>query len=64
MVLSFGELPDDERPPERIWLDDEALSAHWERVEAARKHKYGGTEAVPAAEGQLEQNELTAGFKR
>lgn len=67
MVLSFGEVPDDEQPPERIWLDDEALVSHWERVEEARAARYGGkssgTEPVPQA-APMQQNELTAGFKR
>lgn len=62
MILGFFEVPEDERPPESIWLDDEALSDHWEHVTAQRQNKYNGTESVPSA--PLEQNELTAGFKR
>lgn len=39
--LGFEELPLDERPPKRIWLDGEALNAWWEEVERKRKAKYG-----------------------
>jgi hypothetical protein len=53
---------DEDRPPERIWLDDEALEAHWNSVTARREAGSRGVEAVPAA--PLEQNELTADFKR
>lgn len=65
-MLSYFELPDDERPPEHLWLDDEALSSHWENVEQKREQKWGSgsSEAVPEANGPLEQNELTAGFKK
>jgi hypothetical protein len=63
-VLGYFEVPEDERPPERMWLDDEALESHWEQVDQRRKHPPGSrTEVVPPA-GGLEQNELTASFKR
>jgi hypothetical protein len=55
---------DDERPPERIWLDDEALSSHWEFIENKRHHRSTGMEEVPQFAGAMDQNELTAGFKR
>lgn len=35
------ELPKDERPPRRIWLDPERLDAHFTGVERARREKYG-----------------------
>lgn len=62
MVLGFFELLDEDRPPERIWLDDEALNAHWDSVHARREAGSRGAEAVPAA--PLDQNELTKDFKR
>jgi hypothetical protein len=40
--LNFDELPKDERPPRRIWLDHDAMSAHWAAVERRRKEKYEG----------------------
>lgn len=46
--ISFDELPDDERPPRRIWLDDDALQAHFQRVRRDRDAKYGvGDKAGP-----------------
>jgi hypothetical protein len=55
---------EDDRPPERIWLDDEALESHWEQLDQRRKNPpSAGSEAVPQV-GGLEQNELTAAFKR
>jgi hypothetical protein len=67
MILGFYELPDDERPPEAIWTDDEALSSHWLAVEQKREAKWGGgsetSEAVPEAGTRMDQNELTAGLK-
>ncbi len=62
MVLSWFELLDEDRPPERIWLDDEALEEHFERVDERRKSGSRGTEEVPDAE--LTRNELTADFRK
>lgn len=36
MVLSFYELPSDERPPRRIWRDGEALDEWFEMVKEKR----------------------------
>lgn len=41
-VLSWDELPKEERPPREIWLDHKAMSRHWKLVEQKRKEKYGG----------------------
>jgi hypothetical protein len=46
LYISFDELPSDERPPRRIWLDDDALQAHFDRVERDRTAKYGGEGAI------------------
>lgn len=54
-------MPEKDRPPESIWLNDDALTEHFERV----KESYGSTSAddmddvVP-----LSQNELTKGLTR
>lgn len=40
--ISFDELPEDERPPRRMWNDRRALSRWFRRVRAMRKQKYGG----------------------
>jgi hypothetical protein len=60
-VLSYFELPDEDRPAEEIWLDDEALAAHWDAVNE-RHRSSSGVEAVPQAD--MQQNELTADFRR
>ncbi len=62
-ILGYAELPEDSRPPEEIWLDDEALGEHFDSVRARLKESSsGGWEAVPGA--TEEQNEITRAFKR
>jgi hypothetical protein len=36
------ELSPDERPPKRIWLDNDKLTAHFDEVQRKRDEKYGG----------------------
>lgn len=60
MVLGFFELPDEDRPPEELWLDEERISQHFEDVKARRNEKYG-VESVPDAD--MMQNELTRGLR-
>lgn len=54
------EMPDKDRPPEEIWLNPEALNAHFEAVKA--RYASGDDEEVPG--GELAQNELTKGLKK
>lgn len=42
MVISFDELDDDERPPRRIWLDNDRLAAWFKEMRRKRHEKYGG----------------------
>jgi hypothetical protein len=37
-------------PPEQIWLDDEALSGHFESLKLKREMESGDTEHVPMDE--------------
>jgi hypothetical protein len=64
-VLGWYELPDDDRPPERIWLDDKALTAHFEAVSERYRHpgSSGGSdwETIPGQD--FAQNELTAQYR-
>lgn len=39
--LSLEELPKEERPPRRIWMERDLMKDHFKRVEAAREAKYG-----------------------
>lgn len=41
-VISWDELPKEERPKREIWLRPKELRRHFKRVEALRKEKYGG----------------------
>jgi hypothetical protein len=41
VFLSFDELPEDERPPHRIWNDGDALKAWFDDVKRRRDEKYG-----------------------
>lgn len=41
LILSWEELPRDERPSRRLWDDDEGLVRHFERVERERERKWG-----------------------
>lgn len=44
LFLSFmEELPDDERPPRRIWLNPGKLKEHFAAVKKRREEKYGGS---------------------
>lgn len=40
VILSWDELPRDERPPRRIWDNDPALIEHFERVDRERERKF------------------------
>lgn len=60
--MGWFELSDDERPPEWIWLDDEAVSEHFELLAARRKSSSSNFEEVPDAD--LTSNELTANLRR
>jgi hypothetical protein len=60
-VLGWLEMGEDDQPPERIWLDVEALDAHFTAVkERYRSPSAAGEEmeSVP-----LDQNELTKGLR-
>lgn len=38
---SFDELPSDEKPPRKIWLDEELLGDWFDQVSKRREEKYG-----------------------
>lgn len=39
--LSFEELPEEEQPPKRIWMDNERLHEWFNAVKKRRDEKYG-----------------------
>lgn len=51
-------MPDDDQPPESIWLNTEALEEHFARVRRKYESKSGGMEPVP--EASMQDNEFTA----
>ena len=61
MVLGFFELMDEDRPAERIWLDDEALTHHFNQVAERRGVSARGDGDMAPVD--LTQNELTAEFR-
>lgn len=63
-VLSWFELPDEDRPPERIWLDDEALNQHFGAIQERYRSGSGGEDWESIPDAEFEQNEVTAGFRR
>lgn len=40
--LTFFEMPENERPPKAIWLDERKMKAHWAEVERVREAKAAG----------------------
>lgn len=45
-VLQYEEFPIEERPPKRIWLDNDKLNEWWVKVDRERKKKYSSKEPV------------------
>lgn len=56
VFLSWEELPREEQPPRRIWLDGPALTSHFKRVERDRERKLRGDGGQP--ESEMEVNSL------
>lgn len=42
VILSWEELPKDEKPPKRIWLDGDKLKEHFDWVERKREAESKG----------------------
>lgn len=51
--ISFDELPEEERPPRKIWLDTEALESHFSALKAKREREAKGDKTL---EGEPVQN--------
>lgn len=64
VFLSFDELPNEERPPRSIWLQEDKLGAWFERVERDRDQKYGGGSGGgdTLLEGETVENKAAAGL--
>lgn len=55
-VLSWDELPGDERPPRDIWLDTRALYRHFKEVDAKRKRELDPDSDWSHIDGPVERN--------
>lgn len=64
-VLSWMELPDEDQPPPSIWLNDEALDSHFEKVkERYKAGASGGMEEVPQAGQGMQDNEIVRAYMK
>jgi hypothetical protein len=54
--LSFDELPKDERPARKIWLNSDEMRKHWTAVERLRAEKYGTGDDSGDGEGEVKKN--------
>lgn len=64
MILGFYELPEEDRPPERIWKNPKLLSDHWDVVRGRQKAKANGMEPIGDEESGELQNPATASWRR
>lgn len=55
-------MPEEDQPPEEIWLDSEATAAHFEWVRSKYAARGRGEEAVPDPR-DFDQNEMTKGMR-
>lgn len=53
-------MPEDQQPPERIWLNDKALEAHFKMVRDAQRP--GSSESIQIPD--MDQNEITKELTR
>lgn len=55
-------MSEDDQPPEEIWLDSDAIAAHFEQVRSKYRSQAEGVEDVPDPDAWSE-NELTKGWR-
>lgn len=61
-VLAWLEMAEEDQPPESIWLNDEELNEHFERVKRRYQDKASGMETVPEAD--MQDNEFVQRLMR
>lgn len=57
MFLGFEEMPEEDAPPKRIWLDDDALTSHFSHLKEKRKAEMNPNGSQPSGE-PMKQNSL------
>ena len=58
-MIGFFELPEEDQPPQRIWLDAERLEEWFDAVRSRRRSAAKGLEPLELDDEPGEQNELT-----
>lgn len=62
--MSYYELPENDRPPEEIWLDPEALAGHFETVRTRYRDKSeGGWQPVEGSDMQENMSDEVRAIK-
>lgn len=61
MVIGFDELEEQERPPRRIWLDNERLAAWFKEVRRRRKERYSDKEIEDPVNNQAARGLIADG---
>lgn len=56
MFLGFEEMPEEDRPPKKIWLDDEALMSHFVRLKEKRKEETKSNSTTQSSEPMKENS--------
>jgi hypothetical protein len=56
MFLGFEEMPEEDAPPRKIWLDPEALTEHFKWLKQKRKDEMDPDS--PKSGGEMKRNEL------
>ena len=56
IFLDFEELPVDERPPKKIWLDDDALRQHFDWIKRKRKAEMENPGGGDSGGGPMKRN--------
>lgn len=62
-VLSWMEMPDEDQPPEHMWMNDKMIGDHFDLVRQRYKEKYSGgdgMESVPEAGTPMQDNEYVS----
>lgn len=58
--LQFEDFAPEERPPKKIWLDQDAMSGWWSKVEKDREDKYKSSGSTPEYdEDDYEENAIS-----
>lgn len=58
LFLSFDEMPGEERPPRRIWLDGERLNEWFERIKRNREREVSSRQIDDPVENELTKEML------